>query len=232
MGNVDEDVRVMTRKSVDDPGEPPGIVLSAATSVWLLVSNQRLFDFLRDERLRSEWDILSNGGPMQEMSYIAKGQDHGNCISLLRASAMNSNQSSMMILHETCIDAVGSLVVYAPVDIPAMLVVMNGGDLCLICTSVVCFICTSHEQLRFSRARDHLSIHKLQVHISLFIVAHMGMILIGDHSFGDIPSPKWQRERVVVNEATEDSFVEVYHHAVPGEKQPCTVDVHRGVGVV
>lgn len=84
--NVDEDVRVMTRKSVDDPGEPPGIVLSAATSVWLPMSPQRLFDFLRDERLRSEWDILSNGGPMQEMAHIAKGQDHGNCVSLLRAS--------------------------------------------------------------------------------------------------------------------------------------------------
>ncbi|PON62678.1 Octamer-binding transcription factor [Trema orientale] len=127
-GNVDEDVRVMTRKSVDDPGEPPGIVLSAATSVWLPVSPQRLFDFLRDERLRSEWDILSNGGPMQEMAHIAKGQDHGNCVSLLRASAMNTNQSSMLILQETCIDAAGSLVVYAPVDIPAMHVVMNGGD--------------------------------------------------------------------------------------------------------
>uniref|UniRef100_A0A2P2MR00 Homeobox-leucine zipper protein ANTHOCYANINLESS 2 n=1 Tax=Rhizophora mucronata TaxID=61149 RepID=A0A2P2MR00_RHIMU len=127
-GNVDEDVRVMTRKSVDDPGEPPGIVLSAATSVWLPVSPQRLFDFLRDERLRSEWDILSNGGPMQGMAHIAKGQDHGNCVSLLRASAMNANQSSMLILQETCTDAAGSLVVYAPVDIPAMHVVMNGGD--------------------------------------------------------------------------------------------------------
>ncbi|XP_077234598.1 homeobox-leucine zipper protein ANTHOCYANINLESS 2-like isoform X2 [Tasmannia lanceolata] len=127
-GNVDEDVRVMTRKSVDEPGEPPGVVLSAATSVWLPVSPQRLFDFLRDERLRSEWDILSNGGPMQEMAHIAKGRDHGNCVSLLRASAMNANQSSMLILQETCIDASGSLVVYAPVDIPAMHVVMNGGD--------------------------------------------------------------------------------------------------------
>ncbi|KAM7476380.1 hypothetical protein LguiB_023623 [Lonicera macranthoides] len=127
-GNVDEDVRVMTRQSVDDPGEPPGIVLSAATSVWLPVSPQRLFDFLRNERLRSEWDILSNGGPMQEMAHIAKGQDHGNCVSLLRASAINSSQSSMLILQETCIDAAGSLVVYAPVDIPAMHVVMNGGD--------------------------------------------------------------------------------------------------------
>ncbi|KAK5819026.1 homeobox-leucine zipper protein ANTHOCYANINLESS 2-like isoform X3 [Gossypium arboreum] len=127
-GNVDEDVRVMTRKSVDNPGEPPGIVLSAATSVWLPVSPQRLFDFLRDERLRSEWDILSNGGPMQEIAHIAKGQDHGNCVSLLRSSAMNTNQSSMLILQETCMDAGGSLVVYAPVDIPAVQVVMNGGD--------------------------------------------------------------------------------------------------------
>ncbi|KAB2597626.1 homeobox-leucine zipper protein ANTHOCYANINLESS 2 [Pyrus ussuriensis x Pyrus communis] len=126
-GNVDEDVRVMTRESLDDPGEPPGVVLSAATSVWLPVSPQRLFDFLRDERLRSEWDILSNGGPMQEMAHIAKGQDPGNCVSLLRARA-NANQGSMLILQETRIDAAGSLVVYAPVDIPAMHVVMNGGD--------------------------------------------------------------------------------------------------------
>ncbi|XP_059301646.1 homeobox-leucine zipper protein ANTHOCYANINLESS 2-like [Lycium ferocissimum] len=128
VGNVDEDVRVMTRKSVDDPGEPPGIVLSVATSVRLLVSTQRLFDFLRDERLRSEWDILSNGGPVQEMAHIAKGQDHGNCVSLLRASASNESQSSMLILQETSTDASGSLVVYAPVDIPAMHLVMNGGD--------------------------------------------------------------------------------------------------------
>lgn len=41
---------------------------------------------------------------------------------------MNANQSSMLILQETCIDAAGSLVVYAPVDIPAMHIVMNGGD--------------------------------------------------------------------------------------------------------
>ena len=41
--------------------------------------------------------------------------------------AMNANQSSMLILQETCIDAAGSLVVYAPVEITAMHVVMNGG---------------------------------------------------------------------------------------------------------
>lgn len=86
IGTLGDDVKVMTRKNVDDPGEPPGIVLSAATSVWIPVSGESLFNFLRDERLRSEWDILSNGGPMQEMVHIAKGQGSGNCVSLLRAS--------------------------------------------------------------------------------------------------------------------------------------------------
>src|ERR1044072_7872664 len=70
IGTLGDDMRVMTRKNMEDPGEPPGIVLSAATSVWMPVSRQRLFDFLRDETLRREWDILSNGGPMQEMAHI------------------------------------------------------------------------------------------------------------------------------------------------------------------
>jgi homeobox-leucine zipper protein len=93
LGNVGEDVRVMTRKNLDDPGEPSGIVLSAATSVWMPVTQQRLFDFLRDERLRSQWDILSAGRPIQEMVHIAKGQKQGNCVSLLRGSV--SNQFSL-----------------------------------------------------------------------------------------------------------------------------------------
>nr|CAB45018.1 homeodomain GLABRA2 like 1 protein [Arabidopsis thaliana] len=128
VGNVDKDVRIMTRKSVNNPGEPPGIILNAATSVWMPVSPRRLFDFLGNERLRSEWDILSNGGPMKEMAHIAKGHDRSNSVSLLRASAINANQSSMLILQETSIDAAGAVVVYAPVDIPAMQAVMNGGD--------------------------------------------------------------------------------------------------------
>lgn len=53
-GAAADDVRVMTRKSVDDPGRPPGIVLSAATSFWLPVHPKRVFDFLRDENSRSE----------------------------------------------------------------------------------------------------------------------------------------------------------------------------------
>lgn len=129
VGSIGKDVRVMTRQNLDDPGEPPGVVISAAMSVWLPVQARRVFEFLRNAGLRSEWDILSNGDPMQEMTCIAKGQDEGNAVSLLRANTVNGNQgNNMLILQETCTDSSGSMVVYAPVDIPAMHVVMNGGD--------------------------------------------------------------------------------------------------------
>nr|DAD20553.1 TPA_asm: hypothetical protein HUJ06_022016 [Nelumbo nucifera] len=127
-GSGAEDVRVMTRKSIDDPGRPPGIVLSAATSFWLPVPPKKVFDFLRDENSRSEWDILSNGGVVQEMAHIANGRDPGNCVSLLRVNSANSSQSNMLILQESCTDSTGSLVIYAPVDVVAMNVVLNGGD--------------------------------------------------------------------------------------------------------
>ncbi|GMH12050.1 hypothetical protein Nepgr_013891 [Nepenthes gracilis] len=127
-GSGADDVRVMTRKSIDDPGRPPGIVLSAATSFWLPVPPKRVFDFLRDESTRSEWDILSNGGVVQEMAHIANGRDTGNCVSLLRVNSANSSQSNMLILQESCTDSTASFVIYAPVDIVAMNVVLNGGD--------------------------------------------------------------------------------------------------------
>ncbi|KAH9307223.1 hypothetical protein KI387_035134, partial [Taxus chinensis] len=121
-GLKDSGVRVATRKRIDDPGEPPAVVLSAATSVWLPVSSDRLFEFLRDERFRNEWDILSSGGPVQEMAYIATGQDPGNSVSLLKV------QSNTLILQESCKDSSGFLVVYSPVDNSAANEVMNGKD--------------------------------------------------------------------------------------------------------
>lgn len=44
----------MTRKSVNNPGEPNGVILSSATTVWLPVPPERLFSFLKDDRARGE----------------------------------------------------------------------------------------------------------------------------------------------------------------------------------
>ncbi|KAH7557598.1 hypothetical protein JRO89_XS11G0187900 [Xanthoceras sorbifolium] len=126
VGNVGEDVRVLTHKNMRDPGEPSGIVLCAATSVWIPVTKQRLFDFMRNDEMRTQWDILSTNGQMQGIVKIDK--DPGNCISILRANVTNPTETPMLILQETWNDASGSLVVYAPIDLPLVNMVMNGGD--------------------------------------------------------------------------------------------------------
>ncbi|GLJ46618.1 hypothetical protein SUGI_0982270 [Cryptomeria japonica] len=124
-GSNEDGVRVTTRKSTD-PGQPSGVVLCAATSLWLPIPPNRVFDFFRDEQMRAEWDVLSSGNTVQEVAHIANGAHPGNCISLLRAC--NASQNNMLILQESCTDASGSLVVYAPVDVSAINTAMSGED--------------------------------------------------------------------------------------------------------
>lgn len=42
--------------------------------------------------------------------------------------AFSSNPNNMLVLQESCTDEMGSLVVYAPVDLPAMNIAMSGDD--------------------------------------------------------------------------------------------------------
>ncbi|CAN1856304.1 Homeobox-leucine zipper protein HDG11 [Linum perenne] len=124
-GLNDVGVRVTLRKSTD-PGQPNGVVLSAATTFWLPVSPQNVFNFFKDEKTRSQWDVLSSGNGVQEVAHIANGSHPGNCISVLRA--FNTSQNNMLILQESCIDSSGSLVVYCPVELQAINIAMSGED--------------------------------------------------------------------------------------------------------
>lgn len=117
-----EDVRIMMR---ENPGD--GLLLCAATSTWLPFSRNHVFDFLRHERSRGEWDVLANGA-MDKMYHIAEGQHPGNNVSLLRPSGSNPNQSNVIFLQESCTDASGSLIVYAPVDFSTLNMVLQGED--------------------------------------------------------------------------------------------------------
>ncbi|KAL4632954.1 hypothetical protein ACB092_04G087100 [Castanea dentata] len=118
-------VRVTVHKSTD-PGQPNGVVLSAATTIWLPISPQNVFNFFKDERTRPQWDVLSNGNAVQEVAHIANGSHPGNCISVLRA--LNNSQNNMLILQESCMDSSGSVIVYCPVDLPAINIAMSGED--------------------------------------------------------------------------------------------------------
>jgi homeobox-leucine zipper protein len=46
-----------------------------------------------------QWDILSNGGVVQEMAHIANGRDHGNCVSLLRVNVSTMGLAFHSSMH-------------------------------------------------------------------------------------------------------------------------------------
>ncbi|CAN4099205.1 unnamed protein product [Withania somnifera] len=126
ISTLDEfEVRATLQKCTD-PGQPNGVVISAASTVWLPVPPQHVFNFIRDERTRPQWDVLSNQNPVQEVAHIANGSHPGNSISVLRA--YNTSQNNMLILQESCIDSSGSLVVYSPVDLQSINIAMSGED--------------------------------------------------------------------------------------------------------
>ncbi|CAK7356706.1 unnamed protein product [Dovyalis caffra] len=120
-----EDIRISSRKNLNDRGEPLGVILCAVSSVWLPVAPHVLFDFLRDEARRDEWDIVSNGGPVQAIANLAKGQDRGNAVTILN---MKSKENSMWVLQDSCTNAYESMVMYAPVDTNGMQSVITGCD--------------------------------------------------------------------------------------------------------
>ncbi|RLM54948.1 hypothetical protein C2845_PM10G05820 [Panicum miliaceum] len=127
-GTTDVSIRVAAQRSAE-PGQPNGVVLTAATSIWLPVPANHAFAFLRDESARSQWDILAHANQVQEVLRIPNGSNPDNCVSVLRGTMTDANQDGMLILQESCTDASGSsLVVYSPIDLLTANVVMSGED--------------------------------------------------------------------------------------------------------
>ncbi|KAJ4828788.1 hypothetical protein Tsubulata_010801 [Turnera subulata] len=118
-------VRVQVRKSIE-PGQPGGMIVSAATSLWLPLQPQDVFNFFKDEETRAQWDILSNGNPVHKIAHVINGVNPGNCISLIRPFIPTEN--NILMIQESCTDLLGSLIVYAPIDIPALNVAIAGED--------------------------------------------------------------------------------------------------------
>ncbi|KAG6687884.1 hypothetical protein I3842_11G097300 [Carya illinoinensis] len=128
----DDTVRIATRK-ITEPGQPNGLILCAVSSTWLPYPHNHVFDLLRDERRRSQLDVLSNGNSLHEVAHIANGSHPGNCVSLLRINvASNSSQHVELMLQESCTDDSGSLVVYTTIDVDSIQLAMSGEDPCCI----------------------------------------------------------------------------------------------------
>ncbi|TKY48967.1 Homeobox-leucine zipper protein HDG2 [Spatholobus suberectus] len=122
-----KEVRVMVQNNMEDTATPPGTSVVFTTSLWLEVSPNRLFNFLRHENSRTKWDSLSRRLTIREFASMLKGENPGNRVSLMRA---NTSQGELVIfyLQESYTDSTGSYVVYAPLDELAVSALANGSD--------------------------------------------------------------------------------------------------------
>ncbi|CAJ2666643.1 unnamed protein product [Trifolium pratense] len=124
---ANNDRRIMSRLIQDASGENRAIVLSASTSVWMPVSRQKMFYFLRDARMRGRWDGLSNSESMEEIVRIPKGQ-FGDSVSIIGAAAGKGNKSNFLYLQDSWIDSSGAMVIYSPISMQSYNMVMSNGE--------------------------------------------------------------------------------------------------------
>ncbi|XP_038897264.1 homeobox-leucine zipper protein PROTODERMAL FACTOR 2-like [Benincasa hispida] len=123
-----EDIRVMvTPNPKDDPGRPPCTSVVFSTSVHVPTNPKHLFHYLRHEKSRNKWDILSYGHVITELSCIINGIDSRNRVSIIQVNSA-PRRIEIFYLQESFYDASGSYIVFAPVDIYAMAVVLRGGN--------------------------------------------------------------------------------------------------------
>lgn len=104
-------VRVVVRMGIE-PSEPRGAIVGAATSLWLPMSPPDVFNFLRDEKNRAQWNLDSTGKPVQKIAQVEMGRHPGNCISIIKRCP----KDDVVILQYSWIDPLGALVVYASVS--------------------------------------------------------------------------------------------------------------------
>lgn len=76
-------VRISLRKS-NEAGQSEGLLVCAASSLWLPLPLEHLFNFCRDDQLRPQWDALSSGIPLSEIARIPTGNHPGNCVSIIQ----------------------------------------------------------------------------------------------------------------------------------------------------
>ncbi|XP_060185579.1 homeobox-leucine zipper protein ROC8-like [Lycium barbarum] len=118
-------VRISTRKS-EEISQPKGLIVTAATSLWLPLSFETVFNFFRDERTRPQWDVLTSGDAVTELARVITGTFPENCIKIIQPYAPSEN--SMLVIQETNIDQMGAFLIYAPIDLPTVTSLINGED--------------------------------------------------------------------------------------------------------
>ncbi|KAG8502727.1 hypothetical protein CXB51_000628 [Gossypium anomalum] len=122
-----QDVRLRYKNILKVPGKPSGNIVIFTTSTQIPVPMEVLFDFLRHERTRNRWDLLSNQRHFRELVYVNNGENPKNRVSIMQVNSP-PNKIEILYLKESYTDETGSYIVYAPMDIMAMSKILNGGN--------------------------------------------------------------------------------------------------------
>lgn len=102
------------------------------SSIWMVVDVS--YDFIKQLQdaaptrswMLPSWDVLSNGNASNEIAHISTGTHPGNCISIIQPYVPEEN--SLLILQKSCIDSLGAMVIYAPIELPSIVATVNGED--------------------------------------------------------------------------------------------------------
>uniref|UniRef100_A0ACD5ZXY9 Uncharacterized protein n=1 Tax=Avena sativa TaxID=4498 RepID=A0ACD5ZXY9_AVESA len=122
-------MRVATLRTAGNAqGEQPGLIISAATTVWLLgTPGMHVFDYICANNRRGEWDTFSNDAPVQQEDYVAAIQSPRYAVSILHPKAAHRTNNEKLILQQVCADDSFMFVAYAPVEERSVKEVIRGG---------------------------------------------------------------------------------------------------------
>ncbi|XP_013590801.1 PREDICTED: homeobox-leucine zipper protein HDG9-like [Brassica oleracea var. oleracea] len=99
-----------------EAGQPPGLIVCACSSLCLPLAPLQVYNFLKNLEVRHQWDVLCHASPVTEVARFVTGANNKNCVNILQPSSA-ADSGDLMIIQDSFIDALGGMVVYAPVDL-------------------------------------------------------------------------------------------------------------------
>ncbi|KAH0681174.1 hypothetical protein KY290_021050 [Solanum tuberosum] len=142
--------RISIRKN-EEFTQKKGFIVTASTSIWLPHSFQTVFNFLKDDNTRCQWDVLTVGNNVTELARINTGSIPGNNITIIQPYV--SKENNILVLQESGIDEIGAFLIYAPIDAPTVNLIINGGDAKKVTTLPSGFIISPYGH--YSLGRDN-----------------------------------------------------------------------------
>ncbi|XP_049344707.1 homeobox-leucine zipper protein HDG8-like [Solanum verrucosum] len=124
--HLNNEDRVSIRKN-EEITQPKGFIATAATSLWVPLSFETIFNLLKDNNTRCQWDALSGGNNVTERDRVLTGTCSKNCITFIQVFPMPIG-NNMLVLQESSIDKMGAFLIYGPIDSTTYTSFLNGVD--------------------------------------------------------------------------------------------------------